>query len=102
MIDDRLEKMQAMAKRFGANGTVNQLTVRQIDMLVLNAKLEVMDAERIKSLREKERISQAVLAGVLNMSCESVQKWEQGKSKPRGSALRLLNIIEQKGIAAVI
>jgi putative transcriptional regulator len=45
---------------------------------------------------------QAVLATALNMSSESVQKWEQGKTKPHGAALRLLNIIKKKGIASVI
>lgn len=47
-------------------------------------------------------VAQLSISRRIFISCESVQKWEQGKSKPRGSALRLLNIIEQKGIAAVI
>lgn len=102
MIDKRLEKMQEMAKRFNANGSVDQLTMRKIDALALSAKQEEMTAAKIQRLRQREHISQAVLATVLNMSSESVQKWEQGKSKPHGAALRLLNIIDRKGIAAVI
>ncbi|HHY0467046.1 TPA: helix-turn-helix domain-containing protein [Vibrio parahaemolyticus] len=102
MIDKRLEKMQAMAKRFNANGSVDQLTMRKIDTLALSAKQEQMTAAKIQQLRQREHISQAVLATVLNMSSESVQKWEQGKTKPQGAALRLLNLIDKKGIAAVI
>ncbi len=102
MTDKRLERMQAMAKRFHNNGLVDQLTMRKIDALALDAKQEEMTADRIKSIRQKEHISQAVLATILNMSSESVQKWEQGKTKPQGAALRLLNVIDRKGIEAVI
>lgn len=101
-MDDRLERMQAMAQRFSDNGSIDQLTMRKIDALAISAKREEMTAARIQKLRQRERISQAVLATVLNMSSESVQKWEQGKTKPQGAALRLLNIIDEKGIAAVL
>jgi len=102
MSDKRLEKMQAMAQRFNDNGSVDQLTMRKINALAMSAKLEEMTAAKIQQLRLRENISQAVLATALNMSSESVQKWEQGKTKPHGAALRLLNIIDRKGIAAVI
>lgn len=102
MMDDRLERMQAMAKRFNANGSIDKLTMRKIDALAMSAKREDMTAARIQKLRKREHISQAVLATVLNMSSESVQNWEQGKTKPQGAALRLLNIIDEKGITAVI
>lgn len=102
MTDKRLEKMQAMAQRFNDNGSIDQLTMRKIDALALDAKREKMTAARIKSIRQREHISQAVLATILNMSSESVQKWEQGKTKPQGAAVRLLNLIDKKGIQAVI
>jgi putative transcriptional regulator len=102
MSDKRLEKMQAMAQRFNDNGSVDQLTMRKINALAMSAKLEEMTAANIQQLRLRENISQAVLATALNMSSESVQKWEQGKTKPHGAALRLLNIIKKKGIASVI
>jgi|GEM_PF-6007927 len=31
MVDERLGKMHAMAKRFNDNGTIDQLTIRKID-----------------------------------------------------------------------
>lgn len=102
MIDKRLEQAHALAQRFNKNGSIDQLTMRKIDALAFAAKREEMTSERIKQLREREHISQGVLATVLNMSSESVQKWEQGKTKPQGAALQLLNIIDKKGIAAVI
>lgn len=102
MMDDRLERMQAIAQRFSDNGSIDQLTMRKIDALAISAKREEMTAARIQKLKQRERISQAVLATVLNMSSESVQKWEQGKTKHQGAALRLLNIIDEKGITTVL
>lgn len=102
MTDDRLTRLQAMAQRFSANGSVDQITIRKINALALSSQLEEMSAEKIKQLRQRENISQAVLATLLNMSSESVQKWEQGKTRPQGAALRLLNIIDQKGLDAVM
>ncbi|MGL6006097.1 helix-turn-helix domain-containing protein [Aeromonas sobria] len=102
MSDPRLQKMQKMAQRLHETGTVDVLTMRKIDALAMQDQLEVMSASQIKELRAKQGISQGVLAVALNMSAESVKKWEQGKSQPHGAALRLLNLIDRNGIAAVL
>lgn len=102
MKDERLQRMQQMAERFSHNDSVDQITLRQIKALSFDLELADMTAERIKQIRHRERISQGVLATLLNMSSESVQKWEQGKSKPQGAALRLLSLIEQKGLDVVM
>ena len=47
-------------------------------------------------------MSQAEFAAVLNTSVSTVQKWEAGDKKPSGPSLKLLNLIERKGIEAVI
>lgn len=102
MTDDRLLRMQKMAERFSHNGSVDKITLRKINALAQNMELEEMTAARIKQLRQREHISQGVLATVLNMSSESVQKWEQGKTKPQGAALRLLTLIDKKGLDVVM
>jgi len=61
-----------------------------------------VERQKIKSLRERARISQAVLAAVLNTSLSTVQKWEVGDKKPSGPSLKLLNLIERKGLEAVL
>jgi putative transcriptional regulator len=43
----------------------------------------------------------AVFAAYLNTSRSTVQKWEQGQKKPNGPSLKLLNLIEQKGLEAL-
>lgn len=58
-------------------------------------------SEQIKSLRERYHISQAVLATVLNTSLSTIQKWEIGEKHPGGPSLKLLNILDRKGLSAM-
>ena len=102
MKDERIDRVQAMARRFHKEDAVSQITMRKIDALALSDKQESMTAARIKGIRAKENISQGVLASVLAMSTESIQKWEQGKSQPRGAAARLLYLIDKKGLEAIL
>jgi putative transcriptional regulator len=61
-----------------------------------------MPPQQIKLLREQAHLSQAVFAAVLNTSLSTVQKWEVGDKKPSGPSLKLLNLIERKGLEAVL
>jgi putative transcriptional regulator len=60
------------------------------------------DAEKIKALRSKLQLSQAVLASVLNTSLSTVRKWEVNDKHPSGPSSKLLNLIERKGLEAVL
>src|SRR5262245_6421052 len=53
-------------------------------------------------MREGARMSQAVLARLLDVSTGTLSKWERGQLRPRGPAGRLLRIIKRKGIEAVL
>lgn len=55
----------------------------------------------IKRLRLREKASQAVFAAYLNASVSTVQKWEIGEKKPSGPALKLLDLVERKGLKAL-
>jgi len=39
---------------------------------------------------------------MLNTSLSTVQKWEIGEKHPSGPSLKLLNILDRKGIEALI
>jgi len=58
--------------------------------------------EKIVSIRKRFRLSQAALASIFNVSPSTVQKWEQGNKKPTGASQKLLDIIERKGIEALV
>ena len=59
-------------------------------------------ARDIRKLRKKLRISQSVLAHLLNTKLTTVQKWERGVNQPNGPASRLLQILESKGPRAFV
>lgn len=50
------------------------------------------------------RMSQQVFASMLNVSVSTVQKWESpsAEKRPSGAAAKLLQIVETKGIEAVM
>jgi putative transcriptional regulator len=67
-----------------------------------NLEVKEISPTQIRRLREKEHVSQAVLAAILNISVSTIQKWELGDKKPSGPSLKLLNLLERKGLEAVI
>jgi putative transcriptional regulator len=52
-------------------------------------------------LRQREHISQPVFARYLNVSRNLISDWERGVKNPGGPALRLLTVIQKKGLAAI-
>jgi putative transcriptional regulator len=57
--------------------------------------------EEIKRIRTASRVSQAVFAALLNTSVSTVQKWEIGQKRPTGTALKLLHLVQKKGLEIV-
>jgi len=51
--------------------------------------------ERIARMRKSLKMSQGVLARVLNVSTKTVQGWEQGLRQPTRAARRLLEVLEK-------
>lgn len=60
------------------------------------------DRRMIRELRDRYRISQAVLAVILNTSLSTVRQWEIGDKHPSGPSLKLLSILDRKGLDALI
>jgi len=46
-------------------------------------------------------VSQAVFAAVLNVGKATVAAWERGGKEPSGAALKLLDLVERKGLSAL-
>lgn len=100
MKDSILDVMHETAVDLTKAGVMDITTMREFDALCL-PEVERYDAEHIKALREKEHVSQAVFAAYLNTSPSTVKQWEQGGKKPRGTSLKLLNLVAHKGLAAL-
>src|SRR5215467_4500897 len=95
-----LAEVHETAKGLHDAGVFDTVTMRQFDRLCLSPVHEMAPAA-IRELRERAHVSQGVFAAYLNTSLSTVQKWETGQKKPRGIALKMLNLIEQKGLEAV-
>jgi putative transcriptional regulator len=81
-------------------GVISRATLRSFDEACL-APAPVLAGEEIKAIREREHVSQPVFAAYLNVSRNLVSDWERGVKQPGGPALRLLSIIQRKGLQAV-
>ena len=81
-------------------GAIDKQTMREFDDACL-ATVHVLSPEEIKSLRLRENISQPVFARYLNVSKNLISDWERGIKKPGGPALRLLTVIQKKGLTAI-
>jgi putative transcriptional regulator len=76
---------------------MDETTMREFDALCL-PPVKIYTPAQIKRLRRRFKASQAVFAAYLNTSPSTVQKWEQGQKKPNGPSLKLLNIVDKKGL----
>jgi putative transcriptional regulator len=95
-----LEAVHATAKGLHKAGVMDQVTLREFDRLCL-PPVEPLEPEQIKLIRETSRVSQAVFARLLNTSLSTVQKWEIGQKKPTGTALKLLHLVQKRGLEVV-
>ena len=95
-----LEVMHETATDLHEGGAMNDVTIREFDALCL-PPVKKYNAGQIKRIRTQNKASQAVFAAYLNTSKSTVQKWEQGLKHPNGPSLKLLNIVDQKGIEAL-
>lgn len=81
-------------------GIIDKQTMREFDKSSLTP-IHAFTPDQIRALREREQVSQVVFAHHLNISKESVSQWERGEKRPAGASLKLLSLIERKGLASI-
>ncbi|EGW51490.1 hypothetical protein HMPREF1022_01507 [Desulfovibrio sp. 6_1_46AFAA] len=81
-------------------GVIDKQTMRTFDELCL-VPVEPMSGEEIRKLREREGVSQPILAWHLNVSKNLVSDWERGVRNPGGAALKLLNLVKAHGLQSI-
>ena len=82
-------------------GLVDKKTMREFDLRCLTA-VDDLSASDIQKLRKREGVSQAVLARCLNLTTGQVSQLERGAKHARGATLKLLCLIEKKGLEVVL
>ncbi len=96
-----LEAVHETASDLNRLGFIDKRKMRKFDVLCLDP-IPAYDSEKIRALRDHLQLSQSVLAAVLNTSLSTVRKWEIGEKHPSGPSLKLLNLLERKGLEAVL
>lgn len=96
-----LDAVHDTAKGLHEAGFITKRRMAEFEALCLEP-VPVYTSAQIRKLRTTLKISQPVLAGVLNTSVSTVRQWEQGEKKPSGPSLKLLNLLDRKGIEAVL
>ena len=81
-------------------GALDKQTMKEFDDACLTP-IQDLNPTEIKAIRLRENISQPVFARYLNVSKNLVSDWERGIKKPGGPALRLLTVIQKKGLETI-
>ncbi len=95
-----LETFHDTARGLAKAGVMNAVTLREFDALCLPT-IHAYTSDEIRAIRLRNKASQAVFAAYLNTSPSTVQKWEQGQKHPRGPSLKLLDLVDRKGLEAL-
>ncbi|MGH6898348.1 MAG: helix-turn-helix domain-containing protein [Geminicoccaceae bacterium] len=97
---DALAAIHETASDLHEAGVMDKRTLRAFDELCLTP-VRPMTAQDIQALRARERVSQAVFARYLNVTTGLVSQWERGEKHPAGASLKLLNLVDRRGLAAI-
>src|SRR5258706_14638612 len=81
-------------------GAIDKQTMRRFDEACL-IPTRPLKPQEIKAIREREHVSQTVLANYLNVTNSLVSKWERGEKLPSGASLKLLSLVAKHGLATV-
>lgn len=70
------------------------LTARKVKLPPRPKPMSARDIIRLR--KTKLRVSQRVFARLANTAPQTVHAWEQGRTRPSGSALRVLHLFDDK------
>ncbi|MBF0356500.1 MAG: DNA-binding transcriptional regulator [Alphaproteobacteria bacterium] len=97
---DALAAIHETAQGLHDAGLMKKHTMKAFDEMCLTP-VEKLSPDEIRSIRLRERASQAVFARYLNVTTGLISQWERGEKHPRGASLKLLTLVAQKGLQAV-
>ncbi len=98
-----LSEMMEMALALQGHELISKQDFAKISLIC--KKPPEYTSEKVTAIRVgRAKVSQSVLATILNVSVSAVQKWESPTSgkHPSGAAAKLLQLIDKKGLDAII
>lgn len=97
---DALGAIHETASDLHDAGVMGKRTLRKFDEMCLTP-VRPMKSEVIREIRKREHVSQAVFALHLNVSKGVISQWERGEKRPAGASLKLLTLVQKKGLDAI-
>jgi len=94
---DAFEAIHSSASAMFRVGAIDKATMREFDESCVLTPTP-LEPRRIKKIRESQHVSQPVFARYLNTSESTIEKWESGAKRPSGMALKLLSLVEKRGL----
>jgi len=98
-----LKEILETAQGLNAYGVMSKLDMARVRTLC--EEPPTYPPERVVAVRTSiAKVSQSVFASFLNVSVSTVQKWESptADKHPSGAAAKLLQIVETKGLEALL
>jgi putative transcriptional regulator len=84
-------------------GIDTKLSIRELDRVKLQFKAPPKyQAKDVLRIRKKLNVSQAVFAHLIASSKSTVQKWEVGDNLPSKAYSKLLELLDLKGVDALL
>jgi putative transcriptional regulator len=96
-----LDAVHETARDLHDAGFIDKRRMRQYEALCL-VPVPEYSREKIRALRDRYQLSQAALAAVLNTSLSTVRQWEIGDKHPSGPSRKLLDLLDRKGLEALL
>jgi putative transcriptional regulator len=95
-----MQTIHQTASDLFTSGGMDRKTMRKFDVMCLTP-IAKMTPRKIRALRTRENASQTVFAAYLNVTPSLVSKWERGEKHPQGPSLKLLSLVERKGLETI-
>lgn len=97
-----IEEMYETAKDFHEGGLIDKRRMEEYDAMYKACQVPKYNGAQVKALRNKLNISQSVLAMIINASAATVRAWEIGNKNPSGPSCKLLQLLETRGMSALV
>jgi putative transcriptional regulator len=96
------EEMHETAQGLYKCGIMDKQQFERHQALYASSQTPKYTGEDVKELRSRLNVSQSVLAALINTSASAVRAWEGGTKKPGGPSNKLLQLLDQKGLAVFL
>ena len=93
--------MMEVALEAAYDAKFDEVTMRELEALIV-PEVKTFTPDEIRRLRESAKLSYSGWAKSLNVDVTTVQAWEDGETHPEGAALKLLNLVQARGIGLLL